>query len=125
MSKSPRVLIVDDDMWLIESVVRNLQKELGGEVKTASNGIEAIEILDTFHPDVIVLDMFMPGPNGIVLLHELQSHDDLADIPVIICSNSASDVVNESLEQYGVVRVVDKATMHPEDLVVAIRKAVA
>lgn len=118
-----RVLLVDDDSWLVEHAAQNLAKELDCEVLTAANGIAAMEVIDGHRPDVIILDMFMPGPNGVVLLHELQSYDDLAAVPVVLCSNSASDIAPEDLAPYGVVQVIDKATMHPEDLVAAVRKA--
>lgn len=117
------ILLVDDDAWLVEQFKQGLEKELNAKVAIAPNGIEAIDMIDDRHPDVIVLDMFMPGPNGMVLLHELQSHDDLAKIPVILCSNSASDVRATDLTPYGVVAMLDKSTMHPEDLIVAVKKA--
>ncbi|MGB4762716.1 MAG: response regulator [Candidatus Saccharimonas sp.] len=116
------ILLVDDDEWLVEHTSKYLRDELACRVVTASNGIAAMDAVDTLRPDAIVLDMFMPGPNGVVLLHELQSHKDLAAIPVVVCSNSASDLPLEDVAPYGVVQVIDKATMHPEDVVVALRK---
>ena len=117
------VLLVDDDTWLADQAARYIRRELACEVLCASNGVEAMEILDEQRPDVIVLDLFMPGPNGLVLLHELQSHHDLASIPVVLCSNNASAVTLDELAAYGVVNLLDKGTMHPEDLVGALRKA--
>lgn len=116
-----RILLIDDDTWFVEQMARTVKKA-GYEVALAHNGIEGIEQIDTARPDVIILDFFMPGPNGLVLLHELQSHSDLAAIPVILCTNSAADVAPEDLVQYGVRRVLDKTTMEPADVVAAIRK---
>jgi CheY-like chemotaxis protein len=116
-----RVLLIDDDDWFVEQMARMLTKSQF-EVARSSNAIEAMEQIDLAHPDVIILDFFMPGPNGLVLLHELQSHSDLAAIPVILCTNSAADVAPEDLVQYGVRRVLDKTTMEPADVVAAIRK---
>ena len=121
--KQPRVLIVDDDEWLALQYKRIL--EAGScRVSVASNALDAIDAIDTKKPDVIVLDMFMPGPNGIVLIHELQSHNDLARIPIILCSNSAADLPTE-MTKYGVRVILDKTTMHPEDVLVAIKKVLA
>ncbi len=117
-----QVLLVDDDAWLLDQVAQYIQQELACEVLRAPDGVAAIEVLDEIHPDVIVLDMFMPGPNGLVLLHELQSHHDLGAIPVVLCSNSVSSVSLDQLAPYGVVSLLDKGTMHPEDLVTALRK---
>ena len=81
-----------------------------------------MDMIDKHHPHAIVLDIFMPGPNGIVLLHEMRSHSDLANIPVIVCSNSASDIPHGNLAKYGVMAVLDKTTMHPDDIVTAVRR---
>ena len=51
-----------------------------------------METIDRLKPNVIILDLFMPGPNGIVLLHEMQSHADLSRIPIILISNAAGDL---------------------------------
>ena len=116
-----RILLIDDDAWFVEQLARTVAKA-GYEVVLARNGIEGMEQIDIAMPDAIILDFFMPGPNGLVLLHELQSHSDLAAIPVILCTNSAADVAPEDLVQYGVRRVLDKTTMEPADVVAAIRK---
>ena len=118
------VLIIDDDGWLAEEHVRRLN-HAGFRAQHVFNALDGIEAIDTHKPAVIILDIFMPGPNGIVLLHEIRSHSDLAHIPVIICSNSASDIPHGNLTKYGVRIVLDKATMHPDDLVAAVKKVIA
>ena len=119
-----KILVVDDDRWLVDVLARELETA-GYEVKRAEHTIDAIQAVDTFCPDVITLDLFMPGPNGIVLLHELQSHSDLSRIPVVVCTNSAHDLPTDSLEQYGVRRILDKTRMHPSDIVAAVRRCMA
>lgn len=122
MIKKPRVLIIDDDSWMAAQYARGLE-EAGFAVLTAANAMEGIEEIDRLHPNVVLLDLLMPGPNGIVLLHELQSHTDLAQIPVVVCSNSASALTLEDLRAYGVVGLLDKGTVTPDDIVAAVRKA--
>ena len=70
-----RVLVIDDDEWLAKLFTRRLEHN-GMVAQSAPNAIEALDLIDSFQPEVIILDLFMPGPNGLVLLHELQSHDD-------------------------------------------------
>ncbi len=117
-----RVLIVEDDAWQREHVAQLLTKHefVVGE---SAHALEAIDQVDTFRPDVIVLDMMLPGVNGLTLLHELQSHADLAAIPVIVMS-TRSDLSLAELEPYGVRVVLDKSTVQPEDIVAAVRKVV-
>ena len=123
-----KIVVVDDDIWLARQFAHNLEQHVVGcQVAVASNGLEAIDLIEEFGADVIVLDVFMPGPNGIVLLHELQSHSDLAKIPVILCSNSVStmSISAERLRGYGVQRVIDKGTMVPDDLITGVRRVLA
>lgn len=117
------VLIIDDDVWLAEEYVRHLE-HAGFRAQHAQNALDGIDAIDVHKPAVIILDIFMPGPNGIVLLHEIRSHSDLARVPVIICSNSASDIPHGNLTKYGVKTILDKGMMHPEDLVAAVKKVV-
>lgn len=121
MNRQPHVLIVEDDPWFAKQHIRILEKS-GCTATWVADGIAAIAALDEQRPDAIVLDLFLPGPNAIVLLHEIQSYADLATIPVIICSGRAADVSRHALKSYGVVDVLDKATMQPADLVAAVKR---
>jgi DNA-binding response OmpR family regulator len=124
MKLVPSILIIEDDTWFAEQGIRTLEAA-GFRVRHAADGLAGIEAIDSVVPDVIILDMFLPGPNALVLLHELQSHTDLSCIPVIICTNSASSVPTASLKAYGVRQVLDKGSMQPHDLVTAIRRVLS
>lgn len=119
--KRPHVLVVDDEQWLADEYARTL-RAAGYSTAHASNSLEAIHHIDSKKTVCILLDLFMPGPNGLVLLHELQSHSDLSQIPVVLISNSASDLDQSALKAYGVQQVLNKATMHPTDVLVAVKK---
>lgn len=121
MTKTPYVLIVEDDQWLAEQHARTLAAA-GIRADFAVHALAAIDAIDQKMPDALVLDVLLAGPNAFTLLHELQSHADLASIPVILCTNSADQLASEDIEAYGVKRVLDKATMLPGDLVTAIKK---
>ena len=80
---APRVLIVDDEpdmRWVIRGVFEDEDFELA----EASNGREALEVMETFDPDVVLTDIIMPEMDGQALLHECKSRD--ADLPVILIS---------------------------------------
>jgi CheY-like chemotaxis protein len=121
MTKTPYVLIVEDDQWLAEQHVRTLGLA-GIRAEYVPHALAAIDSIDLHQPDALILDLLLAGPNAFTLLHELQSHADLATIPVILCTNSADQLAGEDVEAYGVSRVLDKATMVPGDLVAAIKK---
>ena len=121
--KRPRIVLIEDDTWVQEQYARVLGAEF--EVHAAVNALEGIDVVDRVRPDVIVLDIFMPGPNGVMLLHEIRSHVDLATIPIILATNNASEISLDQTKPYGVVDILDKTTMHPEDLPAAVRKALS
>ena len=116
-----RVVVVDDDEWLMDTYEHSLIAA-GYSVARAANALEAIQVIDTHQPHAIILDIFMPGPNGVVLLHELQSYTDLANIPVIVATNAARDIRHGALLPYGVKAVLDKTVMTPEDIVLAVKR---
>ncbi len=121
MRTKRRIVVIDDDEWLVDTYTHTLAKA-GYEVARAANALEAVQVIDTFQPDVIILDIFMPGPNGVALLHELQSYPDLARIPVIVVTNAARDIRHGALTPYGVQAVLDKTAMTPEDILLAVKR---
>ena len=122
MSKhQPSVLVVEDDSWFAEQQLRTL-RGAGFDARHASDGLRGMEEIDEALPDVVILDIFLPGPNALVLLHEIQSHADLRELPIIVCSNSVADVPLEKLKDYGVVGMLDKGSMTPADLIAAVKR---
>lgn len=115
-----RVVVVEDDQWLAEHYLRILRRA-GYETYHAAHAIDAIDVIDKVQPHAILLDVLLTGTTALALLHELRSHADLADIPVILATNLADQIDLNDVSGYGVTRLLDKATMHPDDVVAAIR----
>ena len=81
-----RVLVVDDDPDIRELLFTALEDE-GFEVVPAGNGQEALAIIKTFRPDVIVLDLMMPVMDGWQFAQELRARDEGdEDIPLVLLS---------------------------------------
>lgn len=118
-----KVLLVEDDVWLAE-VEASVLAGAGYEVQLAPHAPAAIELVDSFRPDVIVLDVLLAGSTAFALLHELQSYSDTGDLPIVLCTNIADQFDAAKLKEYGVKKVVDKTTMHPDDLAAAVRSVV-
>ncbi len=70
--KHGRVLVVDDDQDILELLEYNLSRE-GLKVEILDDSSEAIQVANSFGPDLIILDIMMPHPNGIELCRELRS----------------------------------------------------
>ncbi|HEV8536589.1 MAG TPA: response regulator [Candidatus Limnocylindria bacterium] len=79
-----RVLVVDDDPDIRELLFTALEDD-GFEVVPAANGQEALAIIRTFRPDVIVLDLMMPVMDGWQFASELRARGD-GEIPIVLLS---------------------------------------
>ncbi|MFW6097505.1 MAG: response regulator [Chloroflexota bacterium] len=79
----PVILIVDDDAVLLESIA-DLLLLSDFEVLTASNGAEALQILQRQRPDCIISDVMMPELDGYGLLEAIRNNDRWSTIPVIL-----------------------------------------
>jgi len=87
-TKSARVLVVEDDPD-VQTTLTDLFTREGYHVDVVPNGAEAIMFLDEHeHPNVVLVDLLMPGVVGNELLEYLHSDDTLAAIPVAIVSAS-------------------------------------
>ena len=115
-----KVVLVEDDTLLARHY-RRVLTSAGYKVRHAEHALTAIDYIDEIKPDIIVADMLLTASTVMPLLHELRSHDDLAKIPIVIVTNIAEAVSLETLRPYGVVRLLDKTTMRPDDLIAAIR----
>ncbi len=76
---SARILIVDDDPRVCRLLARYLDRE-GYSVHIASNGMEMRRLLTTEQPDLIILDLMLPGENGLTLAQEIRAQSDVAII---------------------------------------------
>jgi CheY-like chemotaxis protein len=82
-------LVVDDSMLIRYTVCRFLE-ERGFTVESATNGVEALQILERTHPALIFTDMQMPKMSGSELITALKKNPETASIPIIIVAGRAS-----------------------------------
>ena len=89
-----RVLIVDDDARIVQLLTEHFKQTY--TVETAMNGGEALSIVRRARPDVVVLDVMLPGMSGIHVLKELKRADPT--IPVIVVTGTGSlAIANEAV----------------------------
>jgi len=86
----PGVALVVDDSMLIRYTVCRFLEERGFAVESATNGVEALEILESVSPDLIVTDMHMPKMSGRELISALKNKPETANIPIIIVAGRGS-----------------------------------
>jgi DNA-binding response OmpR family regulator len=96
-----RILLVDDDPNLLVVLSEQLRDD-GFEVATARDGAEAMRRLETGWPDLVILDLMMPGIDGLALAREIKA---TADLPIIVVSavdtaGSKAALLDEVAEDY-------------------------
>jgi len=95
-----KVLLVDDDTNIRMVAVMGLEDELDWEIQEASSGQEAIQLASTQKPDLILLDMMMPGMDGISTFGKLRELDTAKDTPIIFMT---AKVQPEEIESYKIL----------------------
>lgn len=92
-----QILIADDDALIGEVVSHKLQ-ESGHNVAVVDNGAKVLEIVHSERPDLVILDILMPGLRGIEVLVKLQKEIDTASIPVLMLTGQTGR--NHMVEAY-------------------------
>ena len=116
MAERKKVLIVEDEPLLGTLMKQRLESE-GVEALLARDGEEAINILRTTRPDLILLDIILPKISGFELLETMQADPSIEKAPVIITSNLGQDSDVQRGQALGAVEYFVKAKVSIEDLV--------
>jgi DNA-binding response OmpR family regulator len=124
MANEPKkILIVEDDRFLSSLMKARLEKE-GFAVIQAFDGEEAMAILKTEVPSLIILDLIMPKVTGFEVLQMISITPPLDKIPVVIVSNLAQDSDIEKARQLGAKEYFIKVKVSIDDLVGKIKALV-
>jgi DNA-binding response OmpR family regulator len=85
VTRTGRILVVEDDELLREALAEVLADD-GHDVRTATNGVDALGELEVWEPEVIVLDLMMPIMDGFAFREEQRRRDLRSDVPVLVLS---------------------------------------
>ena len=115
------ILIIEDDKFLRELNVQKLDKE-GYETIEAVDGQEGVKKTKELKPDLVLLDLILPGIDGFEVLSRIKSDQASASIPVIIISNlGQKDDVDKGLK-LGAVDYLVKAHFTPGEIIEKVKK---
>ncbi len=97
MSEPRKVLIVDDEPNIV-TALEFLLRRSGYDVRLAANGVEALEQVDAYKPDVVLLDVMMPLKSGYEVCQRMRERPDLAHIRIVMLSAKGSEAeINKGL----------------------------
>jgi DNA-binding NtrC family response regulator len=115
------ILLVEDDHDIRTAYVYALTRA-GFQVSEAGDGAQAIAMVESARPDVVVLDMLMPGLSGLDFLRQTQITSRFPQTKVIAFSNVDSPRVVQDARKLGVVEYVMKVDMTPHQMIDIIKK---
>lgn len=117
----PHVLVVEDEIH-IQRLIKLILEKHSMKVDTVNNGEEALEYLKSNdQPDLILLDILMPGIDGLQVLRTIRANSETKDIPVIMLTALAQDTVVMKGIKLGAQDYIRKP-FHPQELTKRVTK---
>jgi len=117
-----KIAIIEDDQ-VISQMYRMKFEADGFDVQLAKNGKNGIELVETFLPDIILLDLQMPEMNGVEALENIRKNDWGKNIPVIILTNLGEEEAPSKLRSLGIHSYIVKANLTPRQVAQRVKEA--
>lgn len=112
---SKHVVLVEDEINIAEAI-RFLLSNEGWRVETLANGTSAYEVIRNASPDLVILDVMLPGKSGFEILHDLRSDADLEALPILMLTARGQARDRDMAEKAGVSRFMTKPFSNTEML---------
>ncbi|MFA4890227.1 MAG: response regulator [Candidatus Paceibacterota bacterium] len=119
-----KILVVEDDDFFRDTVAKRLERE-GFDVSSAGNSKEALEILETKKPNIVLLDIILPGMDGFELLSLIKKTESIKDISVMILSNLGQKQDIEKALSLGAKDFMIKVNVNLDQIVERIKKEIS
>jgi DNA-binding response OmpR family regulator len=111
-----KILVVEDDKFLRELITQKLKRE-GHDVREAVDGEDGVRKIEEEKPEIVLLDLILPGIDGFEVLAKIKENPERKDVPVIILSNLGQrDDVERGLK-LGAVDFLIKAHFTPGEII--------
>jgi CheY-like chemotaxis protein len=107
-------ILVIEDQEFTERVIRAALRDRPFEVVTTNNGDDGARLVEELRPDLVLLDLSLPGKDGWEILEEMQADPELAVIPVIIVSAQGRLAVEARSADYPIAALINKPFRVPE-----------
>jgi DNA-binding response OmpR family regulator len=118
-----KILIIEDDQ-LVANIYRNKFAHDGFQAETALNGEVGLELLNTFRPDAVLLDLLLPGLSGLEVMRKIREQNDFANLPIIVFSNTYLSRMVQDAWKAGATKCLSKGNSNPREVIEAVRNAI-
>lgn len=117
-----KIAIIEDDP-VISQMYRMKFEADGFDVQLANNGLIGVELVKSFKPDIILLDLQMPEMNGVDALEIIRKNESSKETPVIILTNLGEEESPKQLQTLGIQSYIVKANLTPRQVVQRVKDA--
>ncbi len=116
-----KILIIEDDKFLLKLYGDKLKRE-GFQVLVSVTGEEGVNKISTEKPDLVILDLILPGKNGFEILYEIKNNPKTRKIPVIILSNLGQESDIQKGKELGAADYIVKTDFLINDLAGVVKE---
>ena len=118
-----KILIVEDDTYLLKLYSEIFEKE-NFEVMIAEDGREALQKIQDFKPDVMLLDLMLPYVDGFKVLEDVKKNPTTATTKVVVLTNLDSETQKQKALKLGAEKFMVKSSNNPDFLVDLVKKGI-
>ncbi len=118
-----QILLIDDEPNIIEAI-RFILTRGGYSVASHGNGLDAMAVIAAARPDLLILDLMLPGRSGFDILQDLRSNPDTAALPVLMLTAKGQPRDREMAERLGASRFLSKPFANA-DILAAVQSLLA
>src|SRR6266568_1962804 len=115
-----KILIIEDDQ-IVANIYRNKFSIEGFQVEVANDGHLGLELVRSFRPDAVLLDLLIPKMTGVELMKEIRSEPDFEKLPVIVFSNTYLTNLVQDAWKAGATKCLSKSNCTPKQVIDVIR----
>ena len=118
-----KIAIIEDDPTISQMYRMKFEAD-GFDVRVANNGQIGIDIVKSFQPDIILLDIQMPEVNGAEALKQIRQSESSKTTPVIILTNLGEEEAPQEMRSLGIHSYIVKANYTPRQVVTHVKEAI-
>jgi DNA-binding response OmpR family regulator len=115
-----KILIIEDDQ-LVANIYRNKFALEGYEAETALDGQVGLELVQSFRPDAVLLDLVLPRLSGLEVMRRIRAQKEFEDLPIVVFSNTYLSNVVQDAWKAGATKCLPKANCTPRQVIDAVR----
>jgi CheY-like chemotaxis protein len=118
-----KILIIEDDQ-IVANVYRNKLAVEGYTTEVAGDGETGLKVMRTFKPQLILLDLMLPGISGVDVIKEVRSEPEFSKTPLIVFSNTYLTNLIQEAWRAGANKCLSKSNCTPKDVIEIVRNAI-